>query len=110
MWEIKKIIDERERQKTKKGRKERRGVSSYSESVTAKWFSFAINLGFVLLTSLILKSNLGLALSIILKERELYESKHVAVECKCLTTWVLLFFLICFSILVLKWEQTLPNF
>ena len=34
--------------------------------------------------SLIFKSNLELALSIILKERELYESKHVAVECRCL--------------------------
>ena len=34
--------------------------------------------------SLIFKSNLELALSIILKERELYESKHVAVKCRCL--------------------------
>ena len=34
--------------------------------------------------SLIFKSNLELALSIILKERELYESKHAVVECKCL--------------------------
>ena len=33
---------------------------------------------------LIFKSNLELALSIILKERELYESNHVAVECRCL--------------------------
>ena len=29
-------------------------------------------------------SNLELALSIILTGRELYESKHVAVECRCL--------------------------
>ena len=35
--------------------------------------------------SLILKSNLELALTIILKQRELYESKHVAVECNQLT-------------------------
>ena len=34
--------------------------------------------------SLILKSNLELALSIDLKERELYESKHVAGERRCL--------------------------
>ena len=29
-------------------------------------------------------SNLELALSLILQERELYESKHAAVECRCL--------------------------
>ena len=34
--------------------------------------------------SLIFKSNLELALSIILKERELYESKHVTIEGRCL--------------------------
>ena len=33
---------------------------------------------------LIFKSNLELALSIILKQRELYASKYVAVECRCL--------------------------
>ena len=33
--------------------------------------------------ALIFKSNLELALSIILKQRELYESKHVADECRC---------------------------
>ena len=32
--------------------------------------------------SLICKSSLDLALSIILKQRELYESKHVVVECR----------------------------
>ena len=32
----------------------------------------------------IFKSNLELALSIILKQRELYESKHVLEECRCL--------------------------
>ena len=48
-----------------------------------------------------------LALSIILKERELYESKHVTVECRCLKIRDLLSFLICFSILVLKWQQVL---
>ena len=34
--------------------------------------------------ALMFKSNLELVLSIILKQRELYESKHVAVECRCL--------------------------
>ena len=34
--------------------------------------------------SLIFKLNLQLALSIILKQRELYESSHVVVECRCL--------------------------
>ena len=48
-----------------------------------------------------------LALSIILKERELYESKHVTVECRCLKIRDLLSFLICSSILVLKWQQVL---
>ena len=34
--------------------------------------------------SFIFKLNLELGLSIILKQRELYESKHVAVESRCL--------------------------
>ena len=49
----------------------------------AKWFCCAFKLGFLQLickASLIFKSNLELALSVILKQRELYESKHVAVE------------------------------
>ena len=53
-------------------------------------------------------SNLELALSIDLKERELYESKHVAVEWRCLEIWDLLSFLIYSSILVLKWRQISP--
>ena len=72
----------------------------------AKWFCSAFKLGFLQLickASLICKSNLGLALSIILKQRELYESKHVAVECRCLKIWDLLSFLTCSSILVLKY-------
>ena len=86
MSEIMKIIDERERQKNKDRKKQRSGAS-YSESVRAKWFCCAFKLGFVQLickASLIFKSNLELALSIILKERELHESKHVVVECRCL--------------------------
>ena len=95
---------------TNKDRKEQ-GNRSYSESVRAKWFCCASKFkwlsGFLQLickVSLIFKSNLELALSIILKQRELYESKHVAVECRCLKIWDLLSFLICFSILVLKWR------
>ena len=60
---------------------------SYSERVRAKSFCCAFKLGFLQLictASLIFKSNLQLALSIILKEKELHESKHVAVECRCL--------------------------
>ena len=66
-----------------------RGERSYSESVRAKWFCCAFKLGFLQLickASLIFKSNSELALSIILKQRELYESKHVVVECRCLKT------------------------
>ena len=87
-------IDEREKQKTKvtttkkKTRTERsKGNRSYIERVRAKWFCCAFKLGFLQLickSSLIFKSNLELALSVILKQRELYESKHVAVECRCL--------------------------
>ena len=61
--------------------------TSYSESVRAKLFCFAFKLSFFQLmskSSLIFKSNLELALSNILKERELYESKHVVVECRYL--------------------------
>ena len=35
-------------------------------------------------SSLILKSTLELTSLIILKQRELNESKHIAVECRCL--------------------------
>ena len=59
--------------------------------------------------SLIFKSNLELALAIALKEKELYESEHVMVECRCLKIWDLLSFLMCFSILVLKWQASLGN-
>ena len=107
------ITDERETQKNKtkqnkiknKGRQKRaRGDRSYSERVRAKWFCCAFKLGFLQLickASLIFKSNLELALSIILKQRELYESKHVAVECRCLKIWDLLS-LICSLIVALK--------
>ena len=112
--EIMKTIDEIKLQKAKKEKqtnKERnQGNRSYSESVRAKWFCCVFKLGFLQLmckASLIFKSNLELTFSIILKERELYESKHVVVERRSLKIWDFLSFLICSSILVLKW-QVLP--
>ena len=80
----------------------------YNERVRAKWLSCAFKLGFfksICKTSLIFKSNLELASPIILKWRELYKPKHVAVECRCFRIWDLLSFLISSSILVLKWQQ-----
>ena len=76
------------KKKAKKQRqKDQSSAAKYRESVRPKWFCCAFKLGFVQLickASLIFKSNLELALSIIiLKERELYESKHVMVECRC---------------------------
>ena len=83
------------KQSKKQTQKRTRGNRSYSERVRAKWFFCAFKLGFLQLickASLISKSNLELALSIVLKQRELYESKHVAVECRCLKIWGLLSF------------------
>ena len=69
-------INER-KTKTKKKRKEKKYIdkkkvgNSYSERVRAIWFCFAFKLGFLQLicnTPLIFKSNLELALSIILKK------------------------------------------
>ena len=84
-------IDQREMQKTTKEKQTKtersKGNQSYSKRVRAKWFCCVFKLGFLQLickASLIFKSNLDLALSIILKQRELYESKHVVVECRCL--------------------------
>ena len=89
--DIMKTIDDREMQKTtkeKQAKTERsKGNGSYSERLRANSFCCTFKLGFVQLVckaSLIFKSNLELALSIILKQRELYESKDVAVECRCL--------------------------
>ena len=96
---------------TKTKTKQNKGVGSYSERVRDKWFCWAFKLGFLKLIwkgSLIFKSTLELALSIILKERWLYESKHVAVEHTCLKIWDLLSFSIYSSILVLKWWQVSP--
>ena len=105
-------IDERELQKNKKNKRKTRGarrkkVARGTEAISgrAKLFCCAFKLGFlqsICKASLILYSNLELALSIVSKQRELYESKHVAVECRCLKIRDFLSFLICFSILVLK--------
>ena len=106
MSEITKIMDEEETQKNKQTKKQtktekNKGDRSYSERVRAKWFCCACKLDFLQLickASLMFKSNFELTLSIILKQRELHESKHVAVECRCLEIWDLLSFLIYSSI------------
>ena len=77
----------KKQQKNKQRQKRARGNRSYSERVTAKRFCCAFKLDFLQLicnASLNFKSNLELTLSIILKRRELHESKHVAVECRYL--------------------------
>ena len=87
-----KTMDERGLQKTatkKKQTKTERSKrnKSYSERVRPKRFCCAFKLGFLQVickASLSFKLSLELALPIILKQRELYESKHVAVECRCL--------------------------
>ena len=106
MSEITKIMDEEETQKNKQTKKQtktekNKGDRSYSERVRAKWFCCAFKSDFLQLickASLMFMSNFELTLSIILKQRELHESKHVAVECRCLEIWDLLSFLIYSSI------------
>ena len=95
----------KEKGKKTKAERSKEVAQAIDERVRAKWFCCTFKLGFVQLickASLIFKLNLDLVLSIILKERELYESKHVVVECRCLKIFNLLSFLICSSILVLK--------
>ena len=89
--EIIKTIDVRELPKTTKEKQTKtersKGNISYSERVRAKPFFCVFKLDLFQLiskASLIFKLNLELALSIILKQRELYESKHVSEECRCL--------------------------
>ena len=86
-----KTVDKREMQKTTQEKQTKtdrsKGNRSYSERVRAKWFCCAFKLRFLQLISkatLIFKPNLDLALSIILKQREIHESKHAAVECRFL--------------------------
>ena len=97
-------VKDNENNRWKRNEKKNKGDGSYSDGVRDEWFCWAFKLGFlqsICKASLIFK----LALSIILKERELYESKLVVVDCRCLKIWDLLFFLICSLILVLKWRQ-----
>ena len=92
-------------------RKAARGIEPVVKRVGVKWICYAFNLGFLQLICkafLIFKPNLELTLSIILKQRELYAPKHVPVECRCSKIWDLLSFLMCSSILVLKWQQVSP--
>ena len=82
-------MKEKSKYKKKKKTEKNKGIGgrSYRESVRAKLFCCAFKLGFLQLickASLIFKLNLELDLYIILKQRELYESRHVAVECRCL--------------------------
>ena len=68
MPNIIKTIDGRETQKQKQQKKKKKEDGSYSERVRDKWFCWAFKLVFLQLickASLILKSNLELALSII---------------------------------------------
>ena len=86
-----KTIVEREMQKTTKEKQRQKGARG-TEAIVKGWelndfFVCIFKLGFLQLickASLIFKSSLELALSIILKQRELYESKHVSEECRCL--------------------------
>ena len=108
MWDIMEIIDEREMQKT--NTEKSKGVV---QAIVKVWElnGFVARLGFFQLickASLIFKMNLKLALSLVLKERGLYGSKHGVMEWSCLKICDLLSFLICFSILVLKWRQVSP--
>ena len=82
------------RKQQKKNKQRRKGVRG-AEAIVKGWEQndFVVHLSFLQLickASLTFKSNLELALPIILKERELYESKHVAMECRCLKIWDLL--------------------
>ena len=67
--------NKKKNKKANKGRKEQEKDRSYSERVRANDFVAHLSL-----TSLIFKSKLAIILLIILKQIELYESKHVAVE------------------------------
>ena len=97
MTEKIKTVNEREtwkyKTKTKTKTEKNKGDRSYSQMVRAKWFCCAFKCGFLQLickASSIFKSNLELALSIILKQREWHESKHVSVEYRYFKIWDLL--------------------
>ena len=68
------LNEQRQENKNKsKDRNKQRGDSSYNEYARAKWFCCVFKLGFLQLickASAVFKSNLELALSVILKERK----------------------------------------
>ena len=79
-------VKDNENNRWKRNEKKNKGDGSYSDGVRDEWFCWAFKLGFLqsmCKAYLIFK----LALSIILKERELYESKLVVVDCRCLKIW-----------------------
>ena len=90
--EMMKTIDETEMKKTTTKEKQIKtgrckGIRSYSKIVSAKFFCCSFKLGFLQVIckdSLIFKMNLELGLSNVFKQREVYESKHVAMECRSL--------------------------
>ena len=89
MSEIMKIIDEREMQKEKQNKKEQEETEAIVKGWELNDFG-TFKLGFLQLickASSIFNSNLEIASSIKLKQRELYESKHVVVEFRCLKIW-----------------------
>ena len=81
--EIMKTIDKRKIQKTtakKNNKQTKKDRKEHGEQkLQQKGF-----LQLICKASLTFKSNLEPALSFILKQRKLYESKHVALECRCL--------------------------
>ena len=98
----------RQTKKKTENNKESEGIEAI---VRAKLFCCAFKLGFlqfIFKASLLFNVNLELALWIILRQRELCDSRYVVVECRCLKIWYLLSFLIWSSILVLKWWQVSP--
>ena len=90
--------------KKKQRQKRKRGTDADTIVEVGELNDFVVHLSYVF-PQLICKT---LSLSIFLKQRELYESKHVAMECRCSKIWDLLSFLICSSILVLKWRHVSP--
>ena len=77
------------KEKYKKTDKQRQKRARGREVIVKRWElnGLCVHLRFLQLmckSSLIFKSTLELPSLIILKQRELYESKYIAVECRCL--------------------------
>ena len=83
----------KEKRKKKKTQTEKnKGDKSYSERMRAKWFCCAFKLGFLELickVSLIFKLKLELALSVILKVRELKLNLYIPANFGTIKTWSL---------------------